>query len=64
MGKALLYYRAQTWTAGRPWQAQPGAPAQAATQARSSQPSPRTHRARSLPAAVARRVRTVLGGSP
>ena len=62
MGSALLYYLAQTWTADRYWQAQPDAPARAASRARHSRPSPRAHRARGLPAVVARRLRTVLGG--
>jgi hypothetical protein len=56
MGSALLYYLAQTWTADRYWQAQHDAPA------RHSRPSPRAHRGRGLPAVVARRLRTVLGG--
>jgi hypothetical protein len=64
MRSAYLYYLAQTWTADRTLQARRDAPAGAARRARHSRPSPRAHRARSLPAAVARRVRTVLGGSP
>jgi hypothetical protein len=63
MGKALLHYLAQTWTAERHRQARLGAPTPAANRARHTRPSPRAHRARGLPAAVARGVRTVLGGS-
>jgi len=62
MPRALLYYLAQAWTADRHWQAQRGAPARPASRARHSRPSPRTPRARGLPAAMARRLRTVLGG--
>jgi hypothetical protein len=64
MPRALLYYLAQDWTADRYRQAQRDAPARAASQARHSPPAPRAHRARALPAVVARRLRTVLGGSP
>jgi hypothetical protein len=64
MRSAYLYYLAQTWTADRNRQARRDAPAGAASQARHSRPCPRAHRARGLPAAVARRMRTVLGGSP
>ncbi len=62
MCKALLYYLAQTWTADRYWQAHRDEPARAAGRARHSRPSPRAPRARGLPAVVARRRRTVLGG--
>jgi len=61
MPRALLYYLAHTWTADRYRQAQRAAPARAASRARPPRPSPR---ARGLPAVVARRLRTVLGGSP
>jgi hypothetical protein len=44
MGRALLYYLAQTWTADRYRQAQDDAPARAASQARHSRPSPRAPR--------------------
>jgi hypothetical protein len=64
MRAAFLCYLTQAWTADRYPQAQPDAPARAASRACHSRPSPRAHRARSLPAAVARRVRTVLGDSP
>lgn len=64
MRAALLYYMAQTWTADRYGQAQRDAPARAASRARHSRRSPRAPRARELPAVVARRLRTVLGGSP
>jgi hypothetical protein len=62
MRSAMLYYLAQTWTADRYRQAQRDAPARAAGRAPHSQPSPRAHRARELPAVAARRLRTVLGG--
>ena len=61
MPRALLYYLAQTWTADRYQQAQRAAPARAASRARPPRPSPR---ARALPAVVARRLRTALGGTP
>jgi hypothetical protein len=61
MRSALLYYLAQTWTADRYQQAQRDAPARAASRARPPRSSPR---ARALPAVVARRLRTALGGSP
>ena len=61
MGSALLHYLAQTWTADRYWRAQhdapPGPPAGPAIPGH-----PRAHRARGLPAVVARRLRAVLGG--
>jgi hypothetical protein len=61
MRPALLYYLAQTWTADRYRQAERHAPARAASQARHPRPSLRAHRARGLPAVVARRLRTVPG---
>ena len=64
MRQALLYYMAQNWTTELHRQAQRDKPGRAAGQARRTRPSPGAHRARSLPAVVARRVRTVLGGSP
>jgi hypothetical protein len=64
MPRALLYYLAQAWTADRYRQAHRDAPARAGSRARHSRPSPRAHRARGLPAVVARRLRAVLGGSP
>ena len=60
MPRALLYYLAQDWTADRYRQAQLDVPGRGGR----SRPSPRTHRARALSAVVARRLRTVLGGSP
>jgi len=64
MHPLIVYYLVQARTAELHPQAQRDAPAQAASRARHSRPSPRAHRARGLPAAVARRVRTVLGDSP
>ena len=64
MPRALLYYLAQAWAADRYRQAHRDAPARAASRARHSRPSPRAPRADGLPAAVARRLRIVLGGSP
>jgi len=65
MRPALFYYcLAQTRAANPDRQAQRDAPAQAPSRAQPSPPSPRAHRARGLPAVVARRLRTVLGGSP
>jgi hypothetical protein len=64
MRSVYLYYLAQTRTADRHRQAQRDAPARAASRARRARPSPRDHRARGLPAAMARRVRTVLGDRP
>jgi hypothetical protein len=61
MPRALLYYLAPTWTADRHRRAQRGTPARAARQGRRPRRSPRAHRARGLPAVVARRVRTVPG---
>ena len=61
MPRALLCYLAQTWTADRYRQAQRDAPARAASRARAPRPC---LRARELPAVVARRLRTALGGSP
>jgi len=58
MGKALLYYLAQPWTAERHRQARHGAPARAA-----GGPATRGY-PRGLRAVVARRLRTVLGGNP
>jgi len=60
MPRALLYYLAQGWTADRYQRAQRDAPGRAGH----SRPSPRAHRRRALSAVVARRLRTVLGGSP
>jgi hypothetical protein len=62
MRSALLYYLAQTWTTDRYEQAQRDAPARAASRARPARPSPRAPRVRALPAVVARRLRTALGG--
>ncbi len=59
MPRALLYYLAQAWTADRYRQAHRDAPAGAPRRARHARPSPP---ARELPAAVARRLRAVLGG--
>ena len=61
MGSALLYYLAQTWTADRYRQAQHDAPARAASRARHPG-HPGADRARGLPAVVARRLLTMLGG--
>jgi len=62
MRAAFNTYLTYAWTADRYRQAQPDGPARAASRARPSRPSPRAHRARCLPAAVTRRLRTVLGG--
>jgi hypothetical protein len=62
MRAAFLCYLTQAWTADRHRQAHRDAPAGAPRRARHSRPSPRAHRARGLPAAVARRLRAVLGG--
>jgi hypothetical protein len=59
MPRALLYYLAQAWTADRYRQAHRDAPAGAPRRARHARPSPPAH---GLPAAVARRLRAVLGG--
>jgi hypothetical protein len=64
MPRALLYYLAQGWTADRYRQAQRDAPARVANRARHSRPSPRAPRVGGLAAVVARRLRSVLGGSP
>jgi hypothetical protein len=64
MPRALLYYLAQAWTADRYWHAHRDTAARAPSRARHSQRFPRAPRARGLPAVVARRLRTVLGGSP
>jgi hypothetical protein len=60
----LHYYLTQAWAADRRRQAQRDAPAGAPSRVRHSRPSPRAHRARALPAVVARRLLTVLGGNP
>jgi hypothetical protein len=63
MRSAVFYYcLAQARAANRDRQAQHAAPAQAPNRTRQSRPSARAHRARGLPAVVARRLRTVLGG--
>jgi hypothetical protein len=62
MRAAFDTYLTYAWIADRYRQAQPDAPARAASRARRSRPSPRADRARGLPAMVARRLRTVLGG--
>ena len=62
MRAAFHNYLTHAWIADRYQQAQRDGPARAASRARHSRPSPRAHRARGLPAAVARRLRTVLGG--
>jgi hypothetical protein len=54
MRAAFLCYLTRAWTEDRYPQAQRDAPARAASRARHSRPSPRAHRARGLPAAVAR----------
>jgi len=60
MPRALLYYYlAQAWTADRYQQAHRDTAAWAPSRARHS---PRAPRARGLPAVVARRLRTALGG--
>jgi hypothetical protein len=65
MRPAIFYYcLAQTRAANRDRQAQHKALARAPSRACHSQRSPRAPRARGLPAVVARRLRTVLGGSP
>jgi hypothetical protein len=62
MRAAFLCYLTQAWTADRYPPAQPDAPAGAPSRVRHARPSPRAHPARGLPAAVARRLRAVLGG--
>ena len=62
MRAAFHCYLTRAWTADRYPQAQRDAPARAARRARPARPSPRAPRARSLPAVVARRLRTALGG--
>lgn len=62
MHPLLVYYAVQARTAELHQQAQRHAQAQAASPARHSKRSPRAPRG--LPAAVARRLRTVLGDSP
>ena len=64
MRAAFLCYLTQAWTADRHRQAHRDAPARAPSQARHARLSPRAHRARALPAVIARRLPTVLGGSP
>ena len=65
MRPALFYYcLAQTRAANRDRQAQRAAPARATGRARHSRPSPRAPRVGGLAAVVARRLRSVLGGSP
>ena len=64
MPRALLYYLAQGQTADRYRQAQRDTPGRAASRASHPRPSPRAHRAHAVSAVVARRLRTVLGGSP
>ena len=60
MPRALLHYLAQAWIADQYRQAQRDAPTRAASDACHPRPSQRAHRARELPAVVAR-VRTVPG---
>jgi hypothetical protein len=62
MRAAFLCYLTQAWTADRYPQAHRDAPAGAARRARHARPSPRAHRARALPAVIARRLRIMLGG--
>jgi hypothetical protein len=62
MRAAFHTYLTYAWIADRYQQAQPDALARAASGARHSRRSPRAHRVRGLPAVVARRLRTVLGG--
>jgi hypothetical protein len=64
MRAAFHYYLTQARTADRYPQAQRDAPARAASRASYSRPSPRAPRASGFPAVVARRLRSVLGGSP
>jgi len=59
---AFLYYLVQTRAADPHRQAQRDPPARAASRARHPRTRRRGHRARGLPAVLARRVRTVLGG--
>jgi hypothetical protein len=63
MRAAIHNYLTHAWIADRYQRAQHHAPARAASRARHSRPSPRAPRARGLPAVVARRLRTVPGGS-
>ena len=60
----LHYYLAQAWAADRYRPAQRDAPACAPGRAHRSRRSPRAHRARALPALVARRMRAAQGGRP
>jgi hypothetical protein len=62
MPPAILYPLAQARIADLHHQARRDAPARAAGWARRSPAPPRGHRVRRLPAVVARRMLTVLGG--
>jgi hypothetical protein len=62
MHSVILYYVVQAQAAERHRQAQRDAPARAASRARRTQPPRRGNRVPTLPAAAARRLRTVLGG--
>jgi len=64
MRAAFVYYLVQTQAAEPRRHAQRDAQARAAGRARHPRAPRRGHRARRLPAVAARRVRTVLGGSP
>ena len=64
MHSVILYYAVQAQAAELHRQAQREAPARAASRARRPRTPRRGHRARGLPAVVARRMRTVPGGSP
>jgi hypothetical protein len=61
MRTAFLCYLVQASAADRYRQAPRDTPARAPRRSRQSRPSPR---ARGLPAVMARRLRTMLGGSP
>jgi hypothetical protein len=62
MRALILYYVVQAQAAEQHRQAQRDASARAASQARHPRTPRRVHRARTLPAVAARRMRTVLGG--
>ena len=64
MRAAIAYYLVQTRAAEPHRHADREAQARAASWARHPQRARRSHRARGLPAVVARRMRAVRGGSP
>jgi len=62
MRPAFVYYLVQAWAADRYRQAPLAAPARAASRACRGRAPRRRHRVRGLPAVVAHRMLTVLGG--